>query len=82
MGAEWLRPLVRLYPVLVRAGLRSMIQRLLMPSAHLPAVRGLDHPKPAGAAQFPWRVRLRVRGGLAGSVEPLARISEFGLLNT
>ncbi|HEY0016340.1 MAG TPA: oxygenase MpaB family protein [Longimicrobium sp.] len=41
--AAWLRPLVRLYPVLVRAGLRSIIQRLLMPSAHLPAIRALDH---------------------------------------
>jgi uncharacterized protein (DUF2236 family) len=42
--AGWLRPLVRLYPVLVRAGLRSLIQWLLMPSAYLPAVRALDHP--------------------------------------
>jgi uncharacterized protein (DUF2236 family) len=41
--AAWLRPLVRLYPVLVRAGFRSIIQRLLMPSAYLPAVRALDH---------------------------------------
>lgn len=42
--AEWLRLLVRCYPVLVRAGLRSVVQRLLMPSRYLPAVRGLDHP--------------------------------------
>jgi uncharacterized protein (DUF2236 family) len=41
--AEWLRPLLRVYPLLVRAGLRSIIQRVLMPSRHLPAVRGLDH---------------------------------------
>ena len=41
--AEWLRPLLRLYPTLVRAGLRSTIQRLLMPSRYLPAVRALDH---------------------------------------
>jgi hypothetical protein len=41
--AEWLRPLLRLYPFLVRAGLRSIIQRLIMPSKYLPAVRGLDH---------------------------------------
>jgi uncharacterized protein (DUF2236 family) len=52
--AEWLRPLVRLYPLLVRAGLRSAIQRLLMPSEHLAAIRGLDHaaprpPRPAGS---------------------------------
>ena len=45
-SAEWLRPLVRVYPVLVRAGLRSIIQRLLMPSRHLAAVRGLDHLAP------------------------------------
>ncbi len=41
--ADWLRPVLRLYPFLVRAGFRSMIQRLLMPSTHLGAVRGLDH---------------------------------------
>lgn len=40
--AEWLRPLVRFYPMLVRAGLRSIIRRLLVPSSHLPAVRALD----------------------------------------
>lgn len=45
--AAWLRPLLRLYPVLVRAGLRSIIQRLLMPSAYLAAARGLDHPAPS-----------------------------------
>jgi uncharacterized protein (DUF2236 family) len=42
-STEWLRPLVRVYPMLVRAGLRSMIQRFLMPSRYLPAVRDLDH---------------------------------------
>ncbi len=42
--AEWLRPLLRLYPVLVRAGFRRVVQRLLMPPRHLAAVRGLDHP--------------------------------------
>lgn len=41
--AEWLRPFVRFYPVLVRAGLRSIVQRLLIPASYLPAVRGLDH---------------------------------------
>ncbi len=39
---DWLRPLLRVYPVLVRVGLRSSIQRLLMPSRYLAAVRGLD----------------------------------------
>lgn len=42
-SAEWLRPFVRVYPMLVRAGFRSMIQRLLMPPQYLPAIRGLDH---------------------------------------
>jgi len=41
--AEWLRPLLRFYPFLVRAGLRSIIQRLIMPAKYLPAVQGLDH---------------------------------------
>lgn len=48
--AEWLRPLVRLYPILVRAGFRSTIQRLLMPPRYLAAVRGLDHPPLVSAA--------------------------------
>ena len=47
--AAWLRPLLRLYPLLVRAGLRSIIQRLLMPSAYLAAARALDHPAPSPA---------------------------------
>ena len=42
-SSEWLRPLLRVYPLLVRAGLRPIIQRLLMPSRHLPAIRRLDH---------------------------------------
>ena len=41
-SAEWLRPFVRVYPLLVRAGMRSMIQSLLMPSRYLTAIRGLD----------------------------------------
>lgn len=41
--AEWMRPLLRLYPMLVRAGMRSLIQRLLMPPKYLDAVRALDH---------------------------------------
>ena len=41
--AEWIRPLVRIYPILVRAGLRPIIQRLLMPPEYLVAVRNLDH---------------------------------------
>jgi uncharacterized protein (DUF2236 family) len=45
-SAAWLRPLVRVYPVLVRAGLRSFIQRVVMPPRYLDAVRGLDHVAP------------------------------------
>ena len=40
--ADWLRPLTRLYPMLVRAGMRPFLRRLLIPSTYLPAVRGLD----------------------------------------
>ena len=45
-SAEWLRPMARVYPLLVRAGLRPIIQRILMPPMHLAAVRGLDHLAP------------------------------------
>ena len=43
--AEWLRPLTRLYPILVRAGLRPLIQWLLMPAQHHAALRRLDHTR-------------------------------------
>lgn len=39
---EWLRPFVRAYPLLARAGLRSMLHSLLMPSQFIDAVRNLD----------------------------------------
>ena len=42
-SANWLRSLLRLYPILVHVGLRSSIHRLLMPSKYLAEVRGLDH---------------------------------------
>ena len=45
-SAEWLRPLLRVYPLLVRTGLRSIIQQLLMPARYLGAVRRLDHIAP------------------------------------
>jgi hypothetical protein len=50
--AEWLRPLLPVYPLLVRAGLRATIQELLVPAEYLDAVRGLDHvtPRPRGQA--------------------------------
>lgn len=50
-SAESLRPLARFYPLLVRAGFRSIIHRLLMPTEYLPMVRGLDHPAPLTGAQ-------------------------------
>lgn len=62
--AEWLRPLLRLYPALVRAGLRSLIQRLLMPTAYLAAARGLDHVGPG--APEPRSIRNRLRYILSG----------------
>jgi uncharacterized protein (DUF2236 family) len=43
--AAWLRPVARCYPLLVRAGLRPVIEWLLMPAEHLPAVRRLHHPE-------------------------------------
>jgi uncharacterized protein (DUF2236 family) len=42
--APLMRAATRLYPMLVRAGLRPMIQWLLLPKQHLAAVRGLDRP--------------------------------------
>ena len=59
-SAAWLRPLLRLYPVLVRAGLRSAIQRLVTPATYLDAVRGLDHSEPPArvtAAMVSWPTR-------------------------
>lgn len=45
-SAEWLRPMLRVYPLLVRAGLRSAVQRLLMPPTYLHAARKLDYLAP------------------------------------
>jgi uncharacterized protein (DUF2236 family) len=51
-SAQLLRRLVRLYPILVRAGLRPVIQWLLMPAQYLPAVRRLDlEPHPSRSAR-------------------------------
>src|SRR5688572_21490914 len=44
-SARWLRPVLRVYPVLVRAGLQSTIRRLVMPSQYLVSVRELDFRK-------------------------------------
>jgi uncharacterized protein (DUF2236 family) len=57
--APWLRPIVRLYPMLVRAGLRSLIQRLLMPPKYLAAIRGLDQPPGADRTRVKRRLRTR-----------------------
>jgi uncharacterized protein (DUF2236 family) len=54
-SAQWLRPLLRLYSVLVRVGFRAVVQRLLVPSMYLDAVRDLDHiaPRPRIAPSQP-----------------------------
>jgi uncharacterized protein (DUF2236 family) len=46
----WLRLLLPLYPALARARLRSLVQRALIPPAHLDAVRRLDRPDAARAS--------------------------------
>ena len=46
----WIRPLLPAYSVLVRMRLRSLVQWLLMPAEHLPAVRDLDQPGGAAPA--------------------------------
>lgn len=48
-GGRWLRPLIKLYPLLAKGRLRDAIQRLLVPPAHLDAVRDLDYGEDAGA---------------------------------
>jgi uncharacterized protein (DUF2236 family) len=68
-SAEWLRPLLRVYPVLVRAGLRSAIQRLLMPSRYLGAVRGLDHLAPRSRSDAPGAVHTPPRSGASPGVD-------------
>ena len=59
--AASLRSVVRLYPLLARAGLRSIIQRLVMPSTHLAAVRALDYcasaPPDRGSKRCPFTNR-------------------------
>jgi uncharacterized protein (DUF2236 family) len=45
-SAGWLRPVVRVYAILTRAGLRTTMQRLLAPPKYLAAVRALDHVAP------------------------------------
>ena len=49
--SPWLRPLVRLYPVCARLGLRPLIQRLLVPSTYLEQVRRLDHMPPDSSSR-------------------------------
>ena len=61
-SAEWLRPFLRVYPALGRSGLRSHIQRLLIPPQYLTAVRSLDHvaPRPPSGAALRTRSRTPV----------------------
>jgi hypothetical protein len=58
-SADWLRPLLRLYPLLARAGLRSLMQRLLIPARHLDSVRALDQPLPIAGSLNPIELRIR-----------------------
>jgi hypothetical protein len=51
--AEWMRPVLQVYPMLVRVGLRSLIRSLLIPAAYVGAIRGLDH-RPARARTLPY----------------------------
>jgi uncharacterized protein (DUF2236 family) len=41
-SAAWLRPLVRLYLMVARGGMRAIIQRVVMPERYLSSVRALD----------------------------------------
>jgi uncharacterized protein (DUF2236 family) len=70
-SAESLRRLARVYPVMVRVGLRSMIHRMLVPPRYLAVVRGLDHfssppPSHPSADHFPPQIPAAV----ARSPEP------------
>jgi hypothetical protein len=65
--AWWLHPMVRIYPKLVRAGLRRVIQRSLLPPGLLPAIRALD--------QEPRKSPTRGDGALALRC-PFARMSQ------
>ena len=56
-SAEWLRPIAKVYPLLAGAGLRSIVQQVLLPARYLPDVRGLDHR--------PRRRRARLRLSMA-----------------
>jgi uncharacterized protein (DUF2236 family) len=56
-SSEWMRPVLQVYPILVRVGLRSVIRRLLMPSQYVPAVRRLDHHAPESPRPVPPTVR-------------------------
>lgn len=43
---DWSAPCLRLYPLVIRAGMRSLIHRLLVPAQYLSAVRALDQRTP------------------------------------
>jgi len=74
-SADALRPLARCYPLLVRAGLRPLVQWLLMPAAYLDAVRELDRAAPAHRSNA---VRKR-EGRMVGFARRLARSSLLAL---
>ena len=45
--SERMRPLLTIHPLLVRAGLRPILRRLLVPKRYLASVRDLDRPRQA-----------------------------------
>lgn len=73
-SCRWLRALGRLHPLLVRAGLRPWVRRLLMPARYLEAARGLDHvdddvaPASLAPRTRPRGVRRRRRAAGVGGV--------------
>ena len=77
-SAEWLRPLVRVYPVLVRAGLRSAIHRLLMPRRYLAAIRGLDYVALRAGSRRLKPTAARNPGESTAPVDPLRRSRAAG----
>lgn len=84
-SADWLRPLLRLHPLLIRAGLRTLIQRLLVPPRHLGSVRSLDQRTgfQAGcpALAFNRRAFAPVRSAIHKSDAPKSRSPVFSNTN-
>lgn len=59
--ASWLRPLIALYPALVRAHLRPAIERALIPARMLPQLRALEQPPEQPGTEQHWNARPSLR---------------------